>query len=99
MRKLRNERAESRRISRMIRDLPANHKDPSILAYGRPPFPLRDRRDEAPPFPRLRVSAWCNSPAARGMDQARTVRRAVPALGLIVLGLCVLITAITGEEL
>lgn len=88
----RRERAQNARILNNLIDLPINHQDSQIIAYGRPPFPLMDRRDEAPraPIPG-QVNAWCNSPATRRKWIDRFAWRAEPILAALLLVLCAML--------
>ena len=91
----RAERERNARILNGIVDIPANHQDSRILAYGRAPYPLREQPDIAPPFPRMRVSAWCNSPAARSKWLDRLAGRVEPILVALLLVLCAMLLVLS----
>lgn len=92
----RRERAQNIRILNRITDLPANHQDSRILAYGRAPFPLIDQRGEAPrvPIPG-KVNAWNNSPAARSKRLDRLAGRVEPILVALLLVLCAMLLVLS----
>ena len=92
----RRERAQNIRILNGLTDLPANHQDSRILAYGRAPFPLIDQHDEAArtPIPG-QVNAWGNSPAARSKRLDRLAGRVEPILVALLLVLCSLLLALS----
>ena len=92
----RRERAQNIRILNGLTDLPANHQDKRILAYGRAPFPLIDQHDEAArtPIPG-RVNAWGNSPAAQSKRLDRLAGRVEPILVALLLVLCSLLLALS----
>lgn len=64
-------RADRIRIARTIHGAPANQIPPRLLAFGQPPFPLMDKRDVAPMFPRLRIPAWMLELARRNASKAK----------------------------
>jgi uncharacterized protein YgiM (DUF1202 family) len=71
------DREENRKISRMLRNLP--------IRYVR-------ARDVAPPFPPLRVTPFCNSPAAQETRASRAMRRWENALLIILAALILVLT-------
>ena len=93
---IRRERAQNIRILNGLTDLPANHQDSRILAYGRAPFPLIDQHDEAArtPIPG-KVTAWLNSPAARNRWLDRFAWRVEPILAALLLVLCSLLLVLS----
>jgi hypothetical protein len=77
----RRDRARNAAILNGIVDLPANHHDAHILAYGRPSYRLREVKNPIPGH----VAAWCNSPAARETEMDRLLRRVEPGLLAVML--------------
>jgi len=89
----RRDRRRHAEILNGIKDAPGNHNDPHVLAYGRPPYPLREVHQPIPG----KVTAWLNSPAARNRWLDRFAWRVEPILAALLLVLCslLLVLAVT----
>ena len=89
----RRDRIRHAAIMNGIKDAPGNHNDPHVLAYGRPPYPLREVHQPIPG----KVTAWLNSPAARNRWLDRFAWRVEPILAALLLVLCslLLVLAVT----
>ena len=71
-----------------LKDLPANHTPPNLRAFGRAPHFYNNKKDVAPMFPRLKVSAFLN--ARKETRAQRFWRVAEPLLwALLLAGLTV----------
>ncbi|HPS80247.1 MAG TPA: hypothetical protein PLP25_00125 [Candidatus Limiplasma sp.] len=86
----RRERREIAAIMNGIKETSLTHNDPHILAYGRPPYPLREPAARRQPVQRLpgKVTAWLNSPAANQTELDRIMNRISPILmvSMLVIG-------------
>lgn len=102
----RRDRARNAAILNGIVDVPLNHHDPAIVAYGMYPYPKRDpthmRPANKPPITTRhrmnlpgKVMAWCNSPATRSKRLDRLAGRAEPILVALLLVLCSLLLALS----
>ena len=89
----RRDRRRHAEILNTIKDAPGNRHDPHVLAYGRPPYPLREVHQPIPG----KVTAWVNSPAARNRWLDRFAWRVEPILAALLLVLCslLLVLAVT----
>lgn len=98
----RRDRVRNAAILNDIVDVPPNHNPPDVLAYGAYPYPKRDptymRPASKPPITTRhrmnltgKITAWCNSPAARSKWIDRFAGRAEPILVALLLVLCALL--------
>jgi len=81
----RRDRRRHAAILNGIKDAPGNHNDAHILAYGRPPYPLRESRSPLPG----KVTAWLNSPAANQTELDRLLAYVSPHLLVAAIVVCV----------
>lgn len=80
----RRDRRRHAEILNGIKDAPGNHNDPHVLAYGRPPYPLREVHQPIPG----KVTAWLNSPAANPTELDRLLAYVSPHLLVAAVVVC-----------
>ena len=80
----RRDRRRHAEILNTIKDTPGNHNDPHVLAYGRPPYPLREVHQPIPG----KVTAWLNSPAANPTELDRLLAYVSPHLLVAAIVVC-----------
>ena len=102
----RRDRVRNAAILNGIVDVPLNHHDPAIVAYGVYPYPQRDptciRPTHKPPITRQhrlnlpgKIIAWNNSPVALNRWLDRFAGRAEPILVALLLVLCALLLVVS----